>query len=117
MSYQNLTAFTQTEQTCRDELTQAIINIDSFKQSRERCSFSGCHGMCCNEGTQVNEEDGEIIQKLAEEEAEFFKSLGLDLPEKVIIDFQEYENFPVAKHEWKGLGSTKKNCYQRQTFF
>lgn len=112
----NLTAYPQTEQLCRDELNQAHLDIDSFMQIRQRCSLSSCHGMCCNEGTQVNEETAEVIQKLVAEEAEFFKSLGLDLPEEVIIDFDEYEDFPVDKWEWKGLGSIKKTAIKEREF-
>jgi hypothetical protein len=116
MSNENLTAYPQTEQACRDELIHATLNIDSFKQIRQRCSLSSCHGMCCNEGAQVNEETAEIIKKVVEEEAEFFKSLGLDLPKEVITDFAEYDEFPIDKWEWKGLGSIKKTALKEKPF-
>jgi len=108
----NLTAYPQTEKICRDELSQATLNINSFKQSRQRCSLSSCHGMCCNEGAQVNEETAAIIQRIVKEEAEFFKSLGLDLPKEVITDFGKYKEF----REWKGLGSIKKTAVKEKPF-
>ncbi|OPH09391.1 DUF3109 family protein [Cylindrospermopsis raciborskii] len=108
----NLTAYTQTEQTCRDELSQAHLNIDSFKQNRQRCSLSSCHGMCCHHGVFVNEEMAEVIQKVVEEEADFFKALGLELPKEVII----YEEFTAEKCEWQGLGTVKKTAVKEKPF-
>ncbi len=82
MSNKNLTAYPQTEQICQDGLSQATFDIDSFQQSRQRCSLSTCHGMCCYHGVHVNQETAEVIQKLVVEEAEFFTSLGLDYQKK-----------------------------------
>jgi hypothetical protein len=112
----NLTAYPQSEQACRDELSQATLNIDSFKQIRQRCSLSNCHGMCCYLGTNVNQETAEVIQKVVEEEAEFFESLGLQLPKEVIIDDEEYEYLPVTEREWKGLCSIKKTAIKDKQF-
>lgn len=108
------TAYPQTEQACRDELSQGTLDIDSFKQNRQRCSLSSCHGMCCHHGTHVNQETAEVIQIVAEEEADFFKSLGLDLPKEVIIDDEDYEDFPVENLEWKGLCSIKKTAVKEK---
>ncbi|MCZ2207831.1 hypothetical protein [Cylindrospermopsis raciborskii] len=117
----NLTAYTQTEQTCRDELNQSTLDIDSFKQNLQRCSLSSCHGMCCNEGVFVNEETAEVIQRVVEEEADFFKALGLDLPKQVIVKEiivgdEKYEEFPVDRWEWKGLGTVKKTAVKEKHF-
>ncbi|MBD2690672.1 hypothetical protein [Anabaena catenula] len=112
----NFTAYPQTEQACRDELSQANLDIDSFKQHRQRCSLSSCHGMCCHYGVHVNQETVETIQKVVEEEAEFFKSIGLDLPKEVIIDDEEYEDFPVEKFEWNAMISVKKTALKEKPF-
>jgi hypothetical protein len=116
MSHENLTAYPQTEQACRDELSQAPVDIDSFKQHRQRCALSTCHGMCCYDGVNVNQETAEVIQKVVEEEAEFFKTIGLDLPTEVIIDDERYEKLSVEKTEWKGLCSVKKTAVKEKPF-
>jgi hypothetical protein len=112
----NFTAYPQTEKTCKNELGKANFDIDSFRQHRQRCSLSSCHGMCCNEGVHVNQETSEVIQRIAEEEAEFFKSLGLYLPKQVIIDDPEHDEFPVEKWEWEGIGSIKKTAIKERNF-
>ncbi|MGI2901736.1 hypothetical protein [Tolypothrix sp. VBCCA 56010] len=112
----NFTAYPQTEQACRDELSQATVDIDSFKQNRQRCSLSSCDGMCCYNGVNVNQETAEIIQRVVEEEADFFKNLGLDLPTQVIIDDQEYEDLTVENVEWKGLCSVKKTALKEKPY-
>ncbi len=111
-----LTAYPQTEQICRDQLSQAALDIDSFQQYRQRCSLSGCHGMCCHHGCHVNQETAEIIERVAAEETEFFKSIGLNLPESVIIDDEEYDEFPIEKYEWKGIFSAKKTALKEKPY-
>jgi hypothetical protein len=113
---QNFTAYPQTEQTCRDELTKANVDVDSFKQHRQRCSLSSCHGMCCYNGVHVNQETAEVIQRVVEKEADFFKNLGLDLPTEAIIDDEQYEELPVSKNEWEGLCSVKKTALKEKPF-
>ncbi|OBQ43141.1 MAG: hypothetical protein AN484_14040 [Aphanizomenon flos-aquae WA102] len=110
----NLTAFYQTEQICRDNLSHANFNIDSFQQNRQRCSLSSCHGMCCYNGVHVNKETAEVIERLVEEEADFFKGLGLDLPAKVIVDDEDYEDLTVEDKEWQGLFSIKKTAVKKR---
>jgi hypothetical protein len=112
----NLTAFYQTEQICRDHLSHANFKIDSFQQNRQRCSLSSCHGMCCYNGVNVNEETAEVIERLVDEEADFFKGIGLDLPAKVIVDDEEYGKFTVENKEWSGLCSIKKTAVKEKLF-
>jgi hypothetical protein len=112
----DFTAYPQTEKTCKTELSKANFDIDSFRQHRQRCSLSSCHGMCCYNGVNVNQETAEVIQRLVEEEANFFKNIGLDLPAEVIIDQEEYEKFTVENKEWPGLCSIKKTAVKERLF-
>ncbi|AFZ60553.1 hypothetical protein H6G54_11510 [Anabaena cylindrica FACHB-243] len=112
----NFTAYPQTEKTCKDELSQSTLDIDSFQQHRQHCSLSSCHGMCCYNGVNVNQETAEVIQRVVEEEADFFKAIGLDLPAEVIIDDKEYEKFTVENKEWEGICSIKKTAVKEKPF-
>ena len=112
----NFTAYPQTEQGCRDQLSQADIDVDSFRQNLQRCSLSACHGMCCYNGVPVNQETAEVIQKVVKEEADFFKTIGLNLPTEVIIDDPEYHKFPIHTKEWGYLGSIKKTAVKEKPF-
>jgi hypothetical protein len=82
MSNENLTAYPQTEQACRDELIQATLNIDSFKQIRQRCSLSSCHGMCCNEGHKSMKKPLKLLKKSLKKKLSFLNLLVLTYQKK-----------------------------------
>lgn len=42
--------------------------------------------MCCYHGAHVNEEQAQVLQRLAQEEGAYFASIGVVLPETVIVE-------------------------------
>jgi hypothetical protein len=81
-----LTAYPLSEKNLREKLSNVYFDKDSFEQKLAVCSLSSCRGMCCYDGVYLNEEEASVIQQIAEEESDFFKSLGIDFPEKIIVD-------------------------------
>lgn len=104
-SQTNLTAYPQTESAVQKSLSQASIDVESFKQLLKPCSLSSCRGMCCYDGVYIGKESAEVIQKLADEDAPFFRAIGLNLPEQVIVD-----------GEWKGEIYGKKTEVKEKNF-
>ena len=101
----SLSAYPETERKMRKELTMLDIRLDTLKRSIERCDLSICRGMCCYDGIYVNDETADVIQKIATEKADFFRNLGLDLPENVIV-----------QGEWRGEISGKKTAVRFEPF-
>lgn len=79
-----LTAFPQTEAILRQQLAGSSIAVDSLLRPLRRCDLNVCMGMCCHDGVYLGDDEAEVIAGLAETEAEFFLSLGLQLPAVVI---------------------------------
>lgn len=119
MRKQVLTAHLQAEKNCRQYLENAKIDFDSFQRKIQPCSLSekNCLGMCCYEGTLVVEEDAAMIQEITQTERVFFRSIGLKLPEKVIVDYPEYEVYNVANYEWMGIGGLSSTAIQETSIF
>ena len=94
-----LTAYPRTEVALRGSLAAAHLDAPSFARPVQRCSLAACRGMCCYDGVYVNDEEAAVIEEVARQEAGFFRQLGLDLPEHVIVD-----------GEWEGLVTGKKTA-------
>ena len=92
----SLTGYPLSEKRLRQNLSKVVLDLKAFEQKLIRCELSSCRGMCCYDGVYVDEDAASAIQKLAEEEADFFEGLGLNLPEHVII-----------KGTWEGLSGLK----------
>lgn len=92
----NITAYPKTEEALKEMLAHADINVDSFSQRLSPCSLSTCQGMCCYDGVYVGKESAQIIQEVVEGESQFFKDIGLQLPEEVIV-----------QGEWEGVTGLK----------
>ena len=101
----NITAYPKAEKSLQDRLMDATVDISSFKQKLSRCSLAKCQGMCCDDGVYVEQETAETIQKVSEENQDFFKDIGLELPEPVIV-----------QGEWKGLASGLKTATKKRNF-
>ena len=95
-----ITAYLLTAQALKDKLSDASINTEAFSQKLIQCSLLKCHGMCCYDGVYVSDETASMIEKLVEEDADFFKSIDLKLPEKVIVE-GEWDNSKGLKTEVK----------------
>lgn len=82
----NVTAYASDEATLRRRLAHGTVDAYSFRRSVARCEISRCGGMCCYDGVYVSQESAAVITQLAETHTAFFAALGLDLPDRVIVE-------------------------------
>jgi hypothetical protein len=94
-----LTAFPKTEAVIRELLDEAPLHLDSLRRPLRRCDLAQCKGMCCYDGIYLDDEEAGVIAELARTETPFFSSLGLRLPEKVVV-----------QGSWENLVSGKKTA-------
>jgi hypothetical protein len=95
----SLTAFPRTEAVIRDLLADAPIHVHSLRRPLRRCDLERCKGMCCYDGIYLDDEEADVVAELARTEADFFSSLGLRLPEQVVVH-----------GSWENLISGKKTA-------
>jgi hypothetical protein len=88
------TAYQKYAATLREELKDAPIDAESFERPLSRCS--NCHGFCCYDGVELEQEEAEIISTLARDEREFFISVGVDLPEQVVAPYDPADPSNIA---------------------
>ncbi len=81
-----LTAFPDDEAMLRRRLARAAVDVPSFRRALRRCDISHCQGMCCYDGVYVSQLSAETLMRIARREAASFAGLGLDLPDRVIVD-------------------------------
>lgn len=93
----SLTAFPESEAYLRENLADIALETAPFARKISRCS--ACKGMCCYHGAHVNDEEAAFVQAVADQERDYFESLGLELPEEVIIE-----------GVWRGEPSGKKTA-------
>jgi hypothetical protein len=86
-----LTAYPEQEQRLRETHALAPLMVETLRRPIRRCDLAQCKGMCCYDGVYVEAEAADVLQRLARDEADFFRSLGMDLPREVIV-----------MGEWKG---------------
>jgi len=98
-----LTAFPESENSLREALEEAPIFVETFKQPMKRCD--SCKGMCCYHGAHINEEEAAFIRSVAKQEKEYFKGIGVELPEEVVIN-----------GEWRGEASGLKTALKPWNF-
>ena len=91
-----LTGYPLSAKRLKEKLLKVVVDRDAFEQKLNRCELSTCRGMCCYDGVYVEEDAASTIQKLTEEEANFFEGLRLNLPAQVIV-----------KGEWEGFSGLK----------
>jgi hypothetical protein len=91
-----LTAFKVARAALRKRLATASIDPAEFQRKLTRCSLPRCRGMCCYDGASVDNDTGAAIQDLATTRASEFASMGLNLPQTVIVNA-----------EWNGVVGTK----------
>ena len=116
MHYQSLTAYPNSEQNCRQNLVRAEIDLGSFKRKIQQCSLTVCRGMCCYDGVLLTEEDAEIVRDIAAQNTSFFTNLGLQLPDRVIIDYPNYEKYDVVNCEWHGVSGSQVTAVKEAKF-
>jgi hypothetical protein len=81
-----LTAFEKTEERLRECCAAAEFDVPSFNRKLARCDLSSCRGMCCYDGVYVDEHTGQVLEKLALERKADFQRMGLDLPERILVE-------------------------------
>jgi hypothetical protein len=81
----SLTAFPQTEETLRQQFAGATFAVASLQRPLPPCDLSVCKGMCCYDGVYLEDDEAKVIAELAHSEADFFRELGLSLPEAVVV--------------------------------
>ena len=82
----SLTAFPDDERTLLRRMAGGRVEAQSFRRPVSRCDISTCRGMCCYDGVYVSQDSARVIERVAKEHAGFFTSLGLQLPEEVIVE-------------------------------
>lgn len=100
-----LTAYASDEAMLRRRLANGTVDTRSFQRRVSRCEISRCQGMCCYDGVYVSEESAAVITSLAERHADFFTTLGLDLPKRVIVE-----------GEWQGKRGGLKTAVRARDF-
>ncbi len=80
------TAYTDDEVNLRSRMAGGRVDAESFRRPVARCEISACRGMCCYDGVYVSRESAAVIEQVAEEHAEFFAALDLQLPDKVTVE-------------------------------
>jgi hypothetical protein len=81
-----LTAFPDDERTLLRRMAGGRVDAKAFRRPVARCDISTCRGMCCYDGVYVSQDSAPVIERVAKEHAGFFASLGLQLPEEVIVE-------------------------------
>jgi hypothetical protein len=69
----------------RQTLAEAPIHADSLQRNLQRCDLEKCKGMCCYDGIYLSDEEARIIRGLASSEGAYFRTIGLNLPENVVV--------------------------------
>jgi hypothetical protein len=85
MSEPSLTAYPKAEASLRAYLAAAPAAAATLRRPLQRCDLATCAGMCCHDGIYLENDEPAVLTELAEREGEFFKSLGLTLPEQVVV--------------------------------
>jgi hypothetical protein len=86
MSNNPMTAFPRTEANLREQLSAAAVAAGSLQRPLAPCDLARCKGMCCHDGVYLDEGEAAVLPGLAEREADFFRELGLNLPETVVVE-------------------------------
>lgn len=83
-----LTAYADDAAMLRRRLADGTVDARSFGRPVARCEVTRCRGMCCYDGVYVSGGSAAVIRSVAERHAGFFAGLGLELPERVIVEGQ-----------------------------
>ena len=79
-------AYKQTQEELAASLKEAYFNSESFLRPLAACEISSCQGMCCYDGVYVNQEEEQVLTRLAKEKSEFFQRVGAKVPEEPVVD-------------------------------
>lgn len=82
----SLTAYPEEEASLRRRMEGSRVDADSFRRPVARCEISTCRGMCCHDGVYVSRDSAAVIERLATAHAGFFATLGLQLPDRLVVE-------------------------------
>ncbi len=107
MSEPSLTAFPKTEAVLRQQFGRATLAVAALQRPLASCDLRVCKGMCCHDGVYLEDDEASVIAELAVREAEFFRDLGLILPEPAVVhgSFKGLMSGPktaTVPHAWRG---------------
>jgi hypothetical protein len=80
-----ITAFCDSMKRLAEMVRAVQIDKEALQRPLKRCDLSKCRGTCCHDGVYLNSEEAAVIRALVGESREDFESLGLDLPEQVVV--------------------------------
>lgn len=93
----SLTAYPMAEAWIREYLANAPIAAETLRRPLSRCELATCGGMCCHDGIYLENDEPDVIADLAKREGAFFKEIGLNLPEQVIVH-SEFRDMVAGPH-------------------
>jgi hypothetical protein len=82
----SLTAYPDDEAELRRRLSGGRVDAESFRRPVARCEIASCRGMCCYDGVYLSAESAAVVEHAAVGHADFFESLGLPLPDPIIVE-------------------------------
>jgi hypothetical protein len=80
-----ITAFTDSMKRLGVMVRDLQLDKKGLQRPLKQCDLAKCRGTCCHDGVYLNSEEAGVIRELVNESREDFESLGLDLPEQVVV--------------------------------
>lgn len=78
-------AFPETLHELGESLDGLAIDEDALERPLSRCNLGECAGTCCHDGVYLSGEEARVIRELVAEARNELESIGLELPEKVVV--------------------------------
>ena len=82
----SVTAYPAVEARWKAQYAQIPLDVRSLRRPMTRCALEQCKGMCCYDGVYLHDDEPTRLQTLAAQETEFFQTIGLDLPARVVVE-------------------------------
>ncbi|MEM1444131.1 MAG: hypothetical protein AAGF67_17420 [Verrucomicrobiota bacterium] len=80
-----IAAFPETSEFLGDTVREMTLDLEALNRPLKRCDLSRCGGTCCHDGVYLSSEEARAIRELVENDRAGVESMGVDLPEKVVV--------------------------------
>lgn len=80
-----ITAFSESIARLATMIRGVVVDKEALQRPLKLCDLSKCRGTCCHDGVYLNSEEANVVRSLAGESRKEFESLGLDLPDQVVV--------------------------------
>ncbi len=80
-----ITAFSDSMKRLAEMIREVVVDKDALQRPLKLCDLAECRGTCCHDGVYLNSEEATVIRELVAGSREDFETLGLDLPEQVVV--------------------------------